>query len=191
MQCAILEVEPMENFWDYSVRFYGLPQVSRNCLRLQDEFGFDVNLLLFACWHGHTHGKFSADLLHEARILSQLWSSNLVQPLRQTRRWMKSPVEIEAQLETNESTRNSFNALREQIKTVELEAEKLQENILESLVSTKSRDLTPEQKRAATTANVRRLAQSYNPVISEELAQALTDFVTSVTPGHHPQITSE
>jgi len=181
----------MESFWDYSIRVYGLPQVSHHCLRLQDAFDFDVNLLLFACWHGHTHGEFSADLLHEARIFSQLWSKNLVQPLRQTRRWMKSPAEIEALLQTNESTRNSFQRLREQVKALELEAEKLQETILESLVPTKSRDLTPEQKRAATTANVRRLAQSYNPVISEELAQALTDFVTSVTTGHHPQITSE
>lgn len=181
----------MENFWDYSVRVYGLPQVSGNCLRLQDEFGFDVNLLLFACWHGHTHGEFGADFLHEARIFSQLWSRNLVQPLRQTRRWMKSPVEIEALLQTNESTLNSFKHLREQLKALELESEKLQENILESLVSTPSRDMTPGQKLSSSAANVRLLAESNNTVISDELAQALTDFVTSVTPGHHPQITSE
>lgn len=172
----------MESFWDYSIRVYGLPQVSHHCLRLQDEFDFDVNLLLFACWHGHTHGKLSADLLHEARIFSQIWSKNLVQPLRQTRRWMKSPVEIDALLKTKESARNSFHHLREQLKVLELESEKLQENILESLVTTPSRDMTQEQKLSNSIANVRLLAESDNAVISDDLTQALTDFTRSVAP---------
>lgn len=39
-----------DGFWDYSVARYGHPRVKTLCLRLQDEWGFNVNLLLFCGW---------------------------------------------------------------------------------------------------------------------------------------------
>ena len=37
-------------FWRFSVQFYRQPAVAEVCLLLQDEFGIDVNLLLFVLW---------------------------------------------------------------------------------------------------------------------------------------------
>ncbi|HEX6103216.1 MAG TPA: TIGR02444 family protein, partial [Alphaproteobacteria bacterium] len=39
-------------FWSFSVALYGRPGVAPACLALQDRFGCDVNLLLFAIWAG-------------------------------------------------------------------------------------------------------------------------------------------
>ena len=37
-------------FWSFSTEFYGRTGVAPACLVLQDRFGCDVNLLLFALW---------------------------------------------------------------------------------------------------------------------------------------------
>jgi len=37
-------------FWDFSLAVYRRPGVAAACLRLQDEAGVDVNLLLYFCW---------------------------------------------------------------------------------------------------------------------------------------------
>lgn len=36
------------DFWDYSLRYYGMPQVKEVCLYLQNNFGFNVNLILLS-----------------------------------------------------------------------------------------------------------------------------------------------
>ena len=37
-------------FWEFSLAHYELDDVPQACLALQDEFGLDVNLLLYAAW---------------------------------------------------------------------------------------------------------------------------------------------
>ena len=41
--------------WDFSLEVYGRPKVAETCLRLQDEFGVDVPVLLFAAWLAAEH----------------------------------------------------------------------------------------------------------------------------------------
>ncbi|NNC63961.1 MAG: DUF2390 domain-containing protein, partial [Gammaproteobacteria bacterium] len=36
-----------EGFWAFSVRVYGKPDVPTACLDLQNDYGLDVNLLLY------------------------------------------------------------------------------------------------------------------------------------------------
>lgn len=43
------ELTPSQ-FWDYSVARYGQKEVAPLCLDLQDNYGVNVNLLLFMCW---------------------------------------------------------------------------------------------------------------------------------------------
>ncbi|MDH5517933.1 MAG: TIGR02444 family protein [Gammaproteobacteria bacterium] len=45
---------PRSAFWDFSVRYYQSAGVEANCLRLQDQYHLNVNLLLFCHWLGVT-----------------------------------------------------------------------------------------------------------------------------------------
>lgn len=38
------------SFWDFSTAFYAEPGVKEACLRLQDDFGADINLVLLCLW---------------------------------------------------------------------------------------------------------------------------------------------
>ena len=117
-----------EAFWDFSLRTYGCSGVPQACLALQDEYGADVNLVLYCCWAGARAGALDAAGFDAAGAFSREWAAQVVHPLRAVRRWMKNdgcdngPVDTPACL-----------ALREQVKAVELAAEQLQQLTLASL----------------------------------------------------------
>lgn len=140
----------MERFWDFSVRTYRTPGVPDACLSLQNEHGIDVNMLLFCCWVGAVIGEFDGELFDRAREYSVSWAENVVIPLRDARTWMKhrgcdlEPVPTDACM-----------ALREEIKTVEFAAEKMQQEVLESLaVVDQAREDKPGQVIADASANL-------------------------------------
>jgi uncharacterized protein (TIGR02444 family) len=119
----------VEGFWDFSVRTYRSKGVSDACLALQNKRGADVNMLLYCCWVAIVYGEFDDDLFQSALRFSRSWARHVVRPLREVRTWMKledcrsEPVFAE-----------SRKQLRANVKTIELEAEKLQQTSLESLV---------------------------------------------------------
>ena len=112
---------PDEDFWRFSIRVYRLDRVADSCLALQDRFGVDVNMMLFCCWAGMTIGRLPESTLRAAVAFSTGWSANVVRPLRGVRRWMKS--------EMGESP------LRDAIKRDELQAERIQQETLETRVA--------------------------------------------------------
>jgi len=138
-------VSARENFWDYSRRVYRKPNVAETCLTLQNSYGLDVNLLLFACWHAQVMGAFTATTLQQALCFSRPWAEQVVQPLRAARTWMKSNAESSVEWET--AGLQDFAALRQKIKAVELEAEKYQQYALESLVSRQEQSAIPAPPR--------------------------------------------
>ncbi|MDX1491502.1 MAG: TIGR02444 family protein [Pseudohongiellaceae bacterium] len=171
----------MENFWDYSVRVYATHDVSNHCLQLQDSFGFDVNLILFCCWHASTRAELDPVVLHRACELSAIWSKELVKPMRRARRWMKAPAS-QLVLPPSEQIQEQWQQLRQQIKKVELQAEMLQENMLESLVSSQGRDISLEEASYCCIQNWKKLAIWCAISITEELAEVLKKLLLSVIP---------
>lgn len=109
-----------ERFWDFSGRVYGLEGVSDACLALQDGHGADVNLMLFCCWAGANRGVVSRAKMSEALDYSSRWADRVVRPLRNVRRWMK--------------TEHGESELRDDIKRVELAAERVQQEALEKML---------------------------------------------------------
>jgi uncharacterized protein (TIGR02444 family) len=136
-----------ESFWDFSLRTYRLPQVSETCLTLQNVHGFDVNVLLFACWYGRSHGRMPAALLSDALQFSTQWSTEVVRPLRHARTWMKEAL---AQPHTPVSKMSGAGELREKIKAVELRSEQLQQQALERLAQQGLAAPAPESAAANT-----------------------------------------
>lgn len=113
-----------QNFWNFSLDLYDREGVASACLELQDLYQLDVNLILFCFWHGTNLGVVQEDLLQRIIDFASEWRRHVVQPLRDTRRWMKSNSE--------ESTQ--FDALRQRIKESELAAEKIQQERIAMLI---------------------------------------------------------
>jgi len=110
-------------FWDFSLAVYRRPGVAEACLYLQDEAGVDVNLLLFFCWLAGARDE----ALGKAEIRDILrrtadWRDHVVRPLRDVRRWMKDNVEG--------MPAAPVEALRSQVKRIELDSERLQQDML-------------------------------------------------------------
>lgn len=106
-------------FWQFSLRVYAMPGVPPACLVLQDQCGVDVNVALFLLWHGSEGRALAA--AEVARVEAEIadWRAAVVVRLREVRRALK---ELEAD--------PAIAALRRQVKQVELESERLQQERL-------------------------------------------------------------
>ncbi len=81
-----------EELWTFTLSFYALPGVSESCLRLQEEAGVDVNLLLTGLWLGLSgRGAIAPEWRPDPTLLQ--WREQVVQPLRDLRRLLKGTGE--------------------------------------------------------------------------------------------------
>jgi uncharacterized protein (TIGR02444 family) len=110
-----------EDFWNFSLAFYGRPGVSAACLDLQDRHGCDVNLVLYACWVGLSgRGRLTRADLAGAAAANDPWRQAVIENLRAARRAIKEQASDAAQ----------FYAAA---KAVELEAERVAQHRLATL----------------------------------------------------------
>lgn len=109
-------------FWKFSLSFYGRPAAAQACLRLQEEAGADVNIVLFLLWCAARGRQLDADAVRAIDEDVRWWRGEVVQKLRGVRKAMKSPA---AGWEGAEA-----QALRAKVKADELEAERLQQEAM-------------------------------------------------------------
>ena len=117
------------DLWEFSLKLYAEPGVAASCLSLQDQHGFDVNLVLFCIWYGCRHGELTDDLLKTALETSDRWRETVVRPLRSLRTLIKRDLK-----ESAYSSSSEISVLRDRIKTAELDAERIQQQELEKLI---------------------------------------------------------
>lgn len=104
--------------WEWALEAYARPGVPEACLKLQDEHGQNTSLLL---WAVYAEAKDPA-LLARAAAAAHAWDRTALVPLREVRRALKPalpPFDDHAR-----------QALREEVKGLELSAERL---LLETL----------------------------------------------------------
>ncbi|MCP5432774.1 MAG: TIGR02444 family protein [Alphaproteobacteria bacterium] len=118
--------EAPASFWAWSVSVYLRPAVADHCLALQDNIGADVNLLLWCCWTAaHHEAPLTPELLREAEALLAPVADGLTRPLRAARRQVKTLAGV-----VDDAQRRR---LREKILEAELDAERLEQTLLEGL----------------------------------------------------------
>jgi uncharacterized protein (TIGR02444 family) len=78
-------------FWKYSLGIYRAPKVADACLTLQEDWGADVNLLLYCCWLGQAGRALDKRSLLKAITAVSRWQAEVIKPLRQARRALKKP----------------------------------------------------------------------------------------------------
>lgn len=103
-----------DDVWSYALKLYARPGVEAACLALQ-EAGADVCLLFTAAWLGNAGAAFAAARMSELESTARGWHDEVVMPLRSLRQRWRESAKQDAQLAP----------LRERIKQLELEAEKV------------------------------------------------------------------
>jgi len=77
-------------FWDYSLAYYSRAEVAQCCLEYQEEYGANVNLLLFCCWLGSLGVLIKSEQLEQAKLTIKPLDLHVVQPLRTVRQFIKA-----------------------------------------------------------------------------------------------------
>lgn len=116
--------DTVSSLWDFSLALYARPGVADSCVRLQDEHGVNVNLLLWCAWLEQQGMRLDTTRLHAAQKRIHAWDEHYVIPLRQLRRRMKAEFGV---------SDGDIEQVRSQIKQAELLAEKQLQLWLEAL----------------------------------------------------------
>lgn len=106
------------DLWAWSNAVYAAPGVAEACLTLQDRFGLDVNLMLWAAWRHACAAPVDTAAAREGRDAVRVINAELVAPLRTVRRTAKA---------------HRAEALYAAVKAAELAAEKLVQERLAAL----------------------------------------------------------
>lgn len=118
----------MSDLWDWALVAYRADGVAEACLSLQDANGQNVPLLLWAAWAVSTGRALDEDTIEAGCDAARAWDRVVVTPLRAMRRTLKLPVP-----DIDDAARLT---LRDQVKAVELAAERHLLAGLEALVPT-------------------------------------------------------
>ena len=154
------------DFPKYSIALYGRETVEESCLRLQDEYGLDVNAVLFCYWFGAHHGVIGEDLWTRIDEISSQWQGRLIQPLREARRWLKDP--------TFESDQD-LQDLRERIKEDEIAAELLQQRMMQDACAEFEAGAL-EEPAAAARRNAKALLRRRGIALDDEINRSLASI---------------
>ena len=167
-----------EGFWDFSIRTYRTEGVPEACLSLQNDYGADVNMLLYCGWVGGFYGRFDVALFSKASGFADKWADEVVRPLRSARTWMKQSGCYEESMSTEQCM-----SFREEIKAVEFAAEKMQQQVLETITS--GRELRADVTEAAlddVLANLQLYAEHSGIDIGDDVRQKFSAIIRAAFP---------
>jgi uncharacterized protein (TIGR02444 family) len=160
-------------FWTYSLALYGRPGVVEACLALQERHGLDVNLLLFACWSGSRGHRLTSEELDALIAATAEWHARVVVPLRGLRRWLKG---------REAAAQGAAGALRARIKAQELEAERIEQDLLHEAMPLDAGEPSPEAAAANLLAVCRAAGVRLDPADCGDLATLLVQAFPDLPP---------
>lgn len=156
--------------WDFVLNYYGRKGISEALIRLQDDHGIDVNMLLFLAWMAAQGKCLSPDDVKFVSTTSHVWQRSVVVPVRAVRRLLKEnaplvPVDAAA-------------AFRKRVQAIELEGEQLQLNAMAALVDRLNPAAAASPEDAAR-RNIKTFevvaGKSFPPASVDGLARALVE----------------
>ncbi|MGB0722081.1 MAG: TIGR02444 family protein [Gammaproteobacteria bacterium] len=151
-------LHPQTPLWDFSVQVYTREGVETACLDLQDRFGLNVNMLLFAVWMGFSgRGTVGHNGIRTALTTTLHWHASIVEPLRRIRRLVQSLEHVAA---------GDVESLRRALLHNELASERIeQEGLAHEFAAPPSPERAREQGLGDAMANL----SSYLDVIHVKL----------------------
>lgn len=150
--------------WTWILDAYARPGVAEACLELQDTHDQCVPLLLTTAWAAAEGRVLDAETIEAAVDTARAYDSAIVAPLRALRRTLKGPLP-----DIDDAARQS---LRDQIKAVELEAER---RLIEALAALAPAPSAPERPGLEALVGVARVWSRVTPRAAlEQLARRLS-----------------
>jgi uncharacterized protein (TIGR02444 family) len=163
-------------FWPFSLSVYGHAAVQEECLALQDRHAIDVNLLLFCAFAGAVHGALvPAHELNQAAALVGDWHRNVITPLRAARRGLKPFAAVSGMA-------TAAGAMRGNAKALELEAERLEQMMLEHWSTARIAAWPRARPADAVAANIRTLFALTASAGAADLPQQLIAAAVAAAP---------
>ena len=148
--------------WELMLRVYAQPGIAPACLRLQDVCGVDIPLFLAVLYAAASGADLNADGIRKLDHQCTEWRRTVVSPLRSIRIEMKSDpwMTLDARV----------SRLRENIKSLELAAERIEVDFLEEKLAT-----LPPTKTPSISADTRTVARLFLECLSEAAASQAND----------------
>jgi uncharacterized protein (TIGR02444 family) len=155
-----------EEFWAFSLRVYAQPSVQEECLTLQERLSLDVNLLLFCAYAGSKLGVvLSQQDIADIVALTETWQNSVVRRLRAVRTAMKRWSE-----DGTLSIAEPASALRLAVKKAELDAERIEHDMLADWAANREANAAPAPQQAVD-ANIDLLLDHYTRLSGETVAR--------------------
>jgi uncharacterized protein (TIGR02444 family) len=158
------------SLWTFSLKLYAEQAVADVCLSLQDQFDADVNVVLFMLWSAARGRRLSLREVGDIVELVKPWQIQVVRPLRLARRSLKTPPP--------DWTLQETEALRQRIKADELEAERLQQQVLAHFAQANEIG-QPDTVRAASLSNLESYAKRLNVAFPDQAISVLVASLSS------------
>lgn len=115
--------QSVADHWQFSLAVYTREGVAGHCLELQNRLGLDVNVLLVMLWAAGQWGEApTTQQIEDADSTIVAWRHEVIVPLRQLRTRLKTGPAPAPDAATE--------MLREEVKRLELDAERLQQDVL-------------------------------------------------------------
>jgi uncharacterized protein (TIGR02444 family) len=164
--------------WRFALAHYRRRGVAVACLALQDGAGIDVNLLMFALWHGASgRGRLGRTALSRLVRAVAAWQSQVVMPLRDLRRRLKPLVDDP----TLGLLVRPISGLRSDVKRLELEAERVELAMLFAMARAPIRSALDAQTRnRAARQNVARYLEIAAGTLDRRLAHESKIFIDAL-----------
>lgn len=83
---------PDSEFWTFSGQTYSLADVEEICLKLQNLYDADINIILYCFWVAEKGILLSHDDVHLLIKTTEPWQKSILKPLRDARRMMKQHI---------------------------------------------------------------------------------------------------
>ena len=160
--------------WRFSLDFYRRPGVAEACIRLQDEAGVDVNVMLYLLYLAVHWRTITAEEMNRIDDVAADWRAAVVVPLREIRRKLKSPLGAFVPAVTSE--------LRNDVKRVELAAERIQQQALQDLLALDAAPSGPSDRRAIARAHMALYGARLGALPEEPLQLVLDAFSQYLEP---------
>lgn len=130
------------SLWAFSLELYRRKGVASTLIDWQDALGVNVNVALCVCWAARRESR----ALTEAEITRlhnavSAWNTAVTQPIRRVRRDIKARTELNSLMGTD--------TFREQVKAVELDAERIEQHVLVANMDVGERSDGQNASRAA------------------------------------------
>jgi uncharacterized protein (TIGR02444 family) len=166
------------NSWAFALAIYARPGVAEACLTLQNEAGVDVTLLLMAAFAAVKHRIFVTP--NEISTLDEA-----CRPWREQIVWRLRAIRSELKKGPRHAPSEVTERFRSKVKTLELEAEKLENQLLAECLPLRPPEkqiARPEQLRTVLEAVIAHFAERRGTKPSATLSSSIDAIIEAAIP---------